>query len=560
MKKVVASVLSAIAVFLALPSATYAEQISSFKGRIDIRKDGTIRLEERIDYDFADEERHGILRTIPLIKTNEEGKKFTLALYDFSVTDAKNYDYPYSISTKQSEIILKIGDPNRTIQGKHVYAISYEVAGAISYFSDHDELYWNVTGNGWDVSIDESVATVILPQEISGKEIRIACFTGQIGSTGGSCDTSYDEKNRSVQVKTRFPLAPGEGLTVAIGFPKGVVAVLEPKEYVPFWDSFWGRVLLGLIILAAILWYIVLPLVLPILWWRYGRDPSPSVGEATAWFEPPKGRNGRLLTPAETGTLVDERADTADITAAIIDMARRGYLRIVEKKKGDIELEKVTRRVNDDELQPYEEILLEGLFKDEDAVTLKSSSLVKVMADTKRALYASAMAEGFFPKNPETIRTTFSVASAVALVTGNFLLFLSILFFGYHMPRKTFIGAQAATIARSLKNFIISQERQFTFQAEKQLLFEKMLPFAIVFGVEKIWIARFAQMHLSRPQWYRGYSADHFNAGAFTDSMRSMSTGISRAATPTSSSRGFSSGFSGGSSGGGGGGGGGGSW
>ncbi len=319
--------------------------------------------------------------------------------------------------------------------------------------------------------------------------------------------------------------------------------------------------LLGLLIILAFLWYIIAPLVLPILWWKFGRDPKPLIGQATAWFSVPTGKEGRALTPGEAGTLLDERADSADITATIIDLARRGYVRIVEKTKGDIHLEKVAANEKEDQLRSHETLLLQGIFKKKDQVALKTADLVKVVSDTKNALYDAVVSEGFFPKNPQTVRNAFTVGSVLALITGNFILFLSLLFFGYHMPRKTIVGAGAAAVAQALKNFISSQERQYKFQAEKQFLFEKMLPFAIAFGVEKVWIARFAQMHLAKPDWYQGYAtASRFNVITFSDSLHTASSNITRAATPTSSSSGFSSGFSGGSSGGGGGGGGGGSW
>lgn len=114
--------------------------------------------------------------------------------------------------------------------------------------------------------------------------------------------------------------------------------------------------------------------------------------------------------------------------------------------------------------------------------------------------------------------------------------------------------------ALSLKRFLISQERKLAFQAKNQMMFEKLLPYAIAFGVEKIWAERFKDISLKNPDWYEGHGASSFNSMILVNSLSHSYTGIARAATPTSSSSGFSSGFSGGSSGGGGGGGGGGSW
>ena len=554
MKRLAGLIIGIVAGLFLFPTAALAEEISRYEETITIAIDGNIAVGERIRYDFGDENRHGIFRTIPMIKTNKEGKKFVLTFSDFSV-DA----YPFTKTTSGETLTLKIGDPDKTISGVHTYDILYKAAGALTYFSDHDELYWNITGNDWPVPIDAVVARIELPAEVAKADLRVACFTGSSGSTDTNCDTSY--ASGVVTIQTNRQLAAYDGMTAVIGFPKGLVAVVEPEEYIQFWQTLWGKMLLGFIIIIAFLWYIVSPLILPFLWWKYGRDPKPVIGEASAWFEAPKGKGGRGLTPGETGTLTDERADNADITATIIDMARRGYMKIIEKTKGDIHLEKVVSTVAGDSLEPFEKTLFNGIFKDNDNITLKTANLIKTVTDTKNTLYDAVVAEGFFPKNPQSIRTAFSVGSVVALITGNFLLFFSLIFFGYHMPRKTIIGAGAAAMARALKNFIISQERQFTFQAEKQMLFEKMLPFAIAFGVEKIWAARFAEMHLKPPDWYSGYSGSRFNTVVFASTLHNTSSGISHAATPTSSSSGFSSGFSGGgSSGGGGGGGGGGSW
>jgi len=542
-----------LVVFFALlfPAFVHAEEISRYEETIHILSNGTIAVTESIGYDFGKEDRHGIFRTIPTMKTNEEGIQYVLDFDNFSVTD------PYSQITSDGVVTLKIGDPDKTITGTHTYDIFYRVGGALTYFSDHDELYWNVTGREWEVPIASVIVHIELPANVEKNNLQIACFTGSSGSTETNCLSTFT--NKTVTVQSTRPLASYEGLTIVVGFPKGLVAVLEPKEYVPFWHTVWGKILLVCLALIALFWYILLPLSLPFRWWRYGRDPKPAIGEASAWFASPKTKKGRSLAPGETGTLMDEKADNADITATIIDLARRGYLKILEPKKGDIHFEKV-HPSPDDALEKFEKLLFDGIFQKGDLVNLKTGSLIKPIQDTKDKLYDAVLEEGFFLKNPQSVRTKYSILGTLALITGNFPLVLSAFTFGMHMPKKTLLGAQTAVMARALKNFITSQDGQFKFQAEKQMLFEKMLPFAIAFGVEKIWAARFAQMHLKQPDWYSGYSGLRFNSIVLADSLSRTSSSISKAATPVSSSTGHSSGFSGGSSGGGGGGGGGGSW
>src|SRR5260221_13631738 len=128
----------------AQPSEKYvsdgSEQVAQFLSDITINKDGSIGVNEKITYDFGSAYKHGIYRNIPLLKTNSGGKKFVLTPTHISVTDENGKSYRYSDLSTDTEISLKIGDPNKTITGVHIYNIQYEVRGALTYFSDHDEL------------------------------------------------------------------------------------------------------------------------------------------------------------------------------------------------------------------------------------------------------------------------------------------------------------------------------------------------------------------------------------------------------------------------------------
>src|SRR3989344_3903018 len=133
----------------------FTEHIAEFKSEIDIQKDGSVNVSETIVYDFANLEKHGIIRKIPFIKTNKEGKRFRMNMNVISVNDEKGNNYNYKTTNLDDrELELKIGDADKTITGVHTYVITYTVSGALTYFSDHDELYWNVTGNEWTVPIE----------------------------------------------------------------------------------------------------------------------------------------------------------------------------------------------------------------------------------------------------------------------------------------------------------------------------------------------------------------------------------------------------------------------
>ena len=545
------------------------EHIKSFQSEITINKDGTIDVKETIVYDFSTLNKHGIYRDIPFIKTNQDGKKFELQLNNVSVTDENGRSYKFVKSWIDEKILrLKIGDANRLITGIHDYIISYKVSGALTYFSDHDELYWNVTGNEWTVPIAVLTSEVRIPNGIKKEDIKTNCFTGVIGSKESLCSIIPSLNDRAKMViKSNESLASGEGLTFVVSFPKNIVAVLEPKEFVSFWDTWVGKLLIGLMGLIGLIWYVFLPFYIIYRWIRYGRDPKGTVGVATAWFDPPKTQDQRrFLTPGEVGTLGDETVDMKDISASIVDLARRGYLIIDERKKGDFYL--IKSKNVDSSLLTYEKTILTKFFSGNEEIRIKDEKLASEVEQIKNEMYEQVVEDKLFDKNPQTTRTIYYVIAGIALFTGNFFLAIVAFLFGRVMPRKTVFGAEAKNVAFSLKNFLTSQKRQLEFQVKYaddlpagRQVFERLLPFAVAFGVEKIWAKRFESLNITQPSWYHSYSSNNFNSYLLVNSLNSSFRSISTAATPTRSSSGFSSGFSGGGfSGGGGGGGGGGSW
>ncbi len=556
----------AVLFFLVFPASVYAQQpfagtehIAGFDVDIVIHADGTMRIGERISYDFSNLTRHGIYRDVTYVKTTDAGKRFGMDFSDVSVRDDAGAPYPFTQSVENDDVRWKIGDPDKTITGRHIYDLRYSAFGALTYFPGHDELYWNAIGTRWQVPVAAATVTVTLPEEVDQDDFHIRCFTGSEGSSESNCTTQrVDAKTARVVADT--PLGRYEGLTVVVGFPKGIVAVLEPRELVSFFDTFVGKIVLVFILIAVVLWYVVAPIVVIRKWWIGGRDPKPGLGEAKAWFSPPKNHRLRELTPAETGTLVDERADLRDIYAAIVDLARRGYLRIIETKKNVFDLEKTKDWGISADIQPFEQELLTGIFKDGDRVSIKTVDLTKTLEKVKSMLYETLVADTFFPHNPHTVRGRYIALAVAALFIFNPILFLVALAFGMHMPRKTLFGSEQAAIARALRSFLVSQDKKLAYQARNQMMFEKLLAYAVAFGVEEVWAQRFKSVGLKNPEWYRSATGGRFNSVVFAHSLGHGMSSSFAASIAAHASTGHSSGFSGGSSGGGGGGGGGGSW
>lgn len=559
--------------FILFPKPAHAiiasrEQITSFLSNITINQDGTIHVVEHITYDFGPNTKHGIIRNIPLRKTNQNGKQFLLTFNDIKVYDEQSRPYNFTTSYETSTVNIKIGDADRLIRGTHQYNISYNVSGALTYFPDHDELYWNSTGNGWTVPILSAETDITLPKSVNNNEIKTTCYTGLINSKTQNCSSFITPS--AIVFKMNHGLASQEGLTIVLGFPKNIVAVLEPQATTntnsPSSSSEPNKAALVIVSILATLWYILLPIYIVILWITKGRDAKSTIGITTASFDPPKTPDGRYLTPAESGTIIDEHIDMKDISATIIDLARRGYIKIIEKEKNHYALKKMNSVEPDKILQPFEQQLFDGIFAEEEEVDLDDAELADIVNDTKEKLYDSVVKQKFFDKNPEKTRNFYKALSIFSIISFNLPLLLTSVLLGRIMPAKTATGKGLANEAQSLKNFLSSQQRQLEFQAQNQLMFEKLLPFAVAFGVEKIWAQRFKDVLITPPDWYETTNSRQFNSIFFVNSLHSSFSSFSSAATPvyssTSSSSGFSSGFSssGGSSGGGGGGGGGSSW
>lgn len=532
-------------------SIVRGEEIVAFNAQYNIHADGRVRVVEDIVYDFGSEDRHGIFRTIPTTKTNTEGKQYRLDFDDFSVTNKANLPYRFQLTNSSGQIELKIGDPDSTVTGIVDYRIAYTVSGALTYFSDHDELYWNVTGDRWDIPIASSQATITLPTNVTESSLQLACYTGVNGSSESQCQSQL---NGTVsEFVSNTSLRANEGLTVVVGFPKNIVAVLEPEEVTSLFDN---PFVVLLFVLAGLAWYIGLPVWIVWRWWKQGRDPKSIVGEAHVWFSAPKFPDKREITPAELSLLLHEHVEPKGITGTIIDLAHKGYITI-KKEKTDIFTLTRTQK-NTHGLLPHETTILDALFRSGESVSSNSLELFRTFETLKQSMSAASVTQGLFVKNPELQRTLYLGLSVLGLFTGNILLFMSSLVFGKNMPRRTQLGVDMKAAGVALKNFLVSQEHQLSFQAKEVFLFEKLLPYATALGVEKLWALRFKNMNVPKPEWYTG--SDTFTTMGFVNGFRSSFRSVESGMTTTKSSTGHSSGFSGGFSGGGGGGGGGGSW
>lgn len=562
MKKII--FLTTLVVGLSFSTAAWAaEKIDNFHAIIQINSDSSITVTEQIDYNFGAAQKHGIYRDIP-IKYKARGGNYKLRISDIWVADENGVAYNFTTSYPGNNIQIKIGDADKYVTDKKTYVINYKIKRAINYFEAHDELYWNVTGDKWPVTINQASAQVNLPKEIPASELQKDCFAGAFAETI-RCDSQINLGSNNLISGVLFEnstLYSGEGLTIAVGFPKGLV--VQPSRGEIFLETLKDN------------WVLFLPLfvlvILLYLWSTRGRDPE---GRKTivAQFDPPDN-----LTAAEVGTIIDEKAHKKDISAQIINLAVKGYLKIIRKEKKDYLLEKL--RAEDDLVNGFEKKLMESLFEKKQRVKLSDlkNKFYKDLEMVKNQVYQATVAKGYFRKNPKKVRSTYAVIGILILFFGFFSgtfggglavfsFFVSgiiIIIFSFFMPARTKKGVLAKEHILGLKEYLTVAEKdriKFHNAPEKNpKLFEKLLPFAMVLGVEKEWARQFEGIYNQQPSWYQDSTGGYLSAIYLASSLNSFqsSANTTLASRPSSAASG-GSGFSGGS-GGGFGGGGGGSW
>ena len=561
-------------------SAQRSLEIERFDATLRVEESGWLDVREEIQVRFTGSW-NGIFRNIPVEYRTEQGFSFHLRLEDVSVTGDSGEPLEYWSSRERHYRQLKIRVPGASDATRKV-VIHYRVPNGLRFQEEYDELYWNVTGDEWDMPIRAASAMVHLPPSLSG--IRTASWTGGYGSTENAA--SVENTAGVLFFETRRALNFREGLTIAVAWNPGVIERPTALDKVlAFLRANWL-----LIFPFVSLWFMWR------LWANRGRDPERLA--ISPQYEPPDG-----LTPAEAGTLLDNRPDMKDLTAAIVDLAVRGFLRIeeIEPKgflgklggKTDYRLVPVRSRQEWAELRPHEVSLLSGMFGHGQGIPAPvdmselAHEFYRNLGTIRSGIFKELMKRGYYDHRPDKVMGAYVGAAFVVgilgLVGGLFLAeawalsqltvviaavgtALPILIFGLVMPARTVKGARALERVLGFEEFLerVESDRYKRMITSPQM-FERFLPYAMAFGVERKWAAAFEDMYTEPPDWYRGHWHGGFRPTYFAHSMGSMSSaaGTAMSTGPRSSGgSGFGGGgFSGGGfSGGGFGGGGGGGW
>ncbi len=543
----------------------------------DAENRSTLRTVETITAQFPDyDQNHGIERAIP-----KRYRDHKVRLDVVSVKNAAGGYWGYTTYTSNDNFVVRIGDADRYVHGAQTYIITYTQRDVTNYFSDtnDDEFYWDTNGTQWRVPIQRLAVTVhldsVLTSSLSGHS---ACYIGESGSNT-QCQLTRDG---SAFFASGENLAPGQNITLAIGF--------KPATFQPYQQTTWEKLFPYVLAGWIVLWLVGFGLIIYVSMKYF----SVVNRKKELTVIPPE-----YLPPKDTSVTTAAsivRSPRAAFAAQLLDFAVRHYLKLYEVKatgflsfrSKDYEIE-IVRDTND--LKAEEREILRDIFGGEPAVgarlklsTLRNNTTVyKRIVDNDSKLKTLVRGE-YGLRVKDTARTKWFrklsfVLFVLGVVTLSPLIITAALFafvYSFMVWTLTDKGLELSRYLRGLKDYIEMAEKdrlkalQSPEGAEKvggvdtadsaQLvkLYERVLPYAVLFGQEKEWNKRIGELYEAagaQPDWYSGRAA--FNAAAFGSAMHSFSTKASYSAASSSSSGGSSGG---GFSGGGGGGGGGGGW
>ena len=549
-----------------------------------------VRLD--LDFDFGNDPGHGPYVTLPLQQEIADDPDHWRAL-DVTVGEVSSpsgANAEVQTQEKGGNLLIRIGSEGHTYQGVQRYTINYTIRGLVATRqaqSGLDEFNWNVVGTGWEVPIAKVTATVTGPVDV----VKVACFAGGF-FTNGPCE-SAESSGKTATFRQGY-LGEGDPMQIVAGFPAGTFTNAEPRLTTRYHIGNMFPVTPVTGGLTAVLTALGLGLLFRRIR-RGSRDEvylgltpgiSPAPGQQVATgrseaklpvavqFSPPA--NAR---PGELGVLTDHTADNTDITATMIDLAVRGFLKIEQTGKKDWTFTKLS---GDQGLVGYEKHLFNGIFSDGSVVEtddLKDTSYADVLSGTRSRLYDRVTKElHWFPKNPSVVRGV-AIAAGLGLVVGGALIGLLLGFVGFGLlglagvltgigvliannrfGSRTAEGSAVLAQTKGFELYLSTAEAERIKFEEGIDIFSRYLPYAIIFGVAERWTKVFQQLeaegrYTPTTGWYVGYGYGALS-NSFVSSMDQLSSQMSSSLQSATAASSGGSGFSGGGGFGGGGGGG----
>lgn len=553
------------------------ERILSYDSDVAVNADGSLEVTERIRVRAEGVNiRRGIYRDFPTRYRDRLGNRVVVALQVLDV-QRDGRSEPWFTERKSNGVRINTGnDDFLPTPGEFTYTLRYRTTRQLGFFQDHDELYWNAIGTGWDFPIESGSVRISLPQAVPAQQLRLDAYTGVQGERGAGFDAKVSAPGEARWLLTR-PLAPGEGLTVVLGFPKGIVAAPSTAQR-------WIWLLRDNAgVLAALAGSLLLLGFCLLRWRRVGRDPRPGI--IITRYDPPAG-----YSPAGLRFMQRMGYDTRCFSADLLSLAVAGELRISREKgvlSDDWELHRNTAAAAG-ALPGEQRGLLSKLFpKDSTLLELKNTNASTV--SSAQLAHSNALEKRFkpalFQRNGGSVGIALLILVATAVIAlllsaGNglalilpllALMLIGTVVFGVLVKAPTAAGRALLDEIEGLKRYLSVAERDELKQLPgpdaapvlDAKRYEYLLPYAVALEVEDAWTKKFTlaagaaavAAATAGMTWYRGSHIG--DLGSFSKAVGSSLTSqiASSSSPPGSSSGGGGGGFSGGGGGGGGGGG-----
>ncbi|RJL30841.1 DUF2207 domain-containing protein [Bailinhaonella thermotolerans] len=513
---------------------------------LELDKSGLVRVTEKAVVEGAGFERALVTRT----RLNDEHDRL-YKISNIRLTRGQAAVKPEVDVRGDSTVIRAPGS------GRQEYTLKYDVSGVVAPVPGGEELRWHA-GGGWAVPAEAVKVKVTGPAPVQS----VNCFAGHLDSAVGCTGISMEHTGLAADFE-QGKLAPGEVMTVIVGYPSGATGarpLLERRW--TFQSAFtlnWvtGGALLGLV--AVLLGGVGL------LVWTRGRDERVVGAETRAGDHAPISRDGGRtefappdgVRPGQIGTLLDEQADVVDVTATIVDLAVRGYLMIEEQPRRAYDAPdwKLVRNPNAPvgALLPYEAALYDAIFDGRGSVLLSQlhGSFANGLGKVRDELYDDVVRQGWFARRPDAVRTRWTtiglviavlgiaVTVALAWFTTYGLLGLALIIAGaalavggQYMPARTAKGAAALAHTLGFRDYLF-HGRVEDVPADKRVeLFSRYLPYAVVFDNVDHWarcVAEFSGNGAEADHLYWYHGPAEWDLSRFADSMRTFTTTTSGA-------------------------------
>jgi uncharacterized membrane protein YgcG len=569
-----------VAALLATAPAALAqrgERIIDYAIEVDVRADGALDVAENITVRAEGSQiRRGIYRDFPTRYRDRYGNNVIVAL---EVQSVARDDRPEPWFTERLSNGVRINTGNDDflpVPAEFRYTLRYRTTRQLGFFADHDELYWNAIGTGWDFRIDAGSVEVRLPEAVPIAQMAAEGYTGPQGAQGSDYTASLVGPGVA-RWQLTAPLAQREGLTIVLSFPKGIVAEPTQTERAGYVLADNRGVLVALVGFGLLLFYVVRR------WRQVGRDPP--AGTVIARYEPPVGRS-----PAELRYLKRRKYDMRCFTSDLLTSAVDGHVRIDREDRvlrSDLwRLERIDGAAA--ARFPTAAALMAGLFPTgKGSIELKKKNATRLMAagQAHKKSLSERLHGSHFKRNIGSIVVAIVIGIATAFVAVGIsggggvpliigiaaLMVLVVFMFARLVEAPTLEGRKLLDEIEGLKLYLGVAERDELASMQgpnapppiDAARYETLLPYAVALDVEEAWTTKFtaavgaaaAAEATARMAWYHGGGIN--DLGGMVKSVSSgLSSSIASASTPPGSSSGSGGGGSSGGGGGGGGGGG----